>query len=413
MKIWVFIDYNSLPEQGGFNRYYYLGRNLKKNGNDPVVFVGSHPHNTDLQLIEGREKFRLFQEEPFPWVVVKTTNYEGSKLKRVFSMFQYYINAKKAAKMAEKQYGCPDVIIGSSAHPLAALLAIRLGKKYRCKKLVEVRDLWPESIVSYGILKASHPLVKLLYRFEKYLYTHADGVIFTMKGAYDYIIERGWEKEIPRNKVFYLNNGVDLELNRYNKDHFFFEDADLDNPDTYKIVYIGSIRHANDYFNALFDAIELMQGDEYKDYVFLIYGNGESLPQIEKRCRDRNLHNVKLKGYLEKKYLPYVLSKCNLNILNCSANSILSRYGGSQNKLFEYMASGKPTISGEDGKHSVIKEYGSGISRAFTDAEDFISAIVEIRNHPIEEEHILNAAKQFDFNKLAHDLEDIINCLDK
>lgn len=407
MKIWVFIDYNSLPEHGGFNRYYYLGRNLKKNGNEPVVFVGSHSHNTDLQLIPGREKYCVYQEEPFPWVVVKTLNYEGSKLKRVISMFRYYFNAKKAAENFER----PDVIIGSSAHPLSALRAVTLGKKYKCKKIVEVRDLWPESIVAYGLLKRSNPIIKILCRLEKYLYTHADGIIFTMKGAYDYIIERGWDKEIPRSKVLYLNNGVDLELYHYNKEHYFFEDSDLDNPDTFKIVYIGSIRHANDYFGALFDAIELMQGEKYKDYVFLIYGTGGSLPELERRCRDRNLHNVKLKGHLEKKYIPYVLSKCDLNILNCSANSILSRYGGSQNKLFDYMASGKPTISGEDGKYSVIREYGSGISRAYADAEDFVSAIVEIKNHPIDEERILNAAKDFDFKNLSLKLENFINQL--
>lgn len=405
MKVWIFNNYNMLPEHGGLNRGFYLGKYLAKNGNKPVVFVGSHPHNTDLQLIEGKEKYSVYQKEPFPWVLVKTCNYKGSKLKRIFSMLQYYRNAKKAAK----QFAHPDVIIGSSAHPLAALLAIRLGKKYRCKKLVEVRDLWPESIVSYGVLKSSHPLVKLLYRFEKYLYTHADGVIFTMKGAYDYIIERGWDKEIPKSKVFYLNNGVDLELFNYNKEHFCFKDSDLDDPDTYKIVYTGALRHANDSLGALFDAIELMQGEKYRDVRFLIYGNGELLPRLEQRCAEHNLKNVRMKGFLEKKYLPYVLSKCDLNILNCTANSILSRYGGSQNKLFDYLASGKPIISGEDGKYSVIKEYGCGISQTFATAEDFVSAIDRIKSRPIDRELILSTAEKFDFWKLARELESIIS----
>ena len=169
VKIWIFNNYNELPSQGGLNRHYFFARQLQKLGHEPVVFVGSHPHNTHLQMIEGKESFRLEPSEPFPWVYVKTVNYEGSKLKRVFSMFQYYHHAKKAALALAKQSGAPDAVLGSSAHPLAAVLAIRLGKRFGCKSIAEVRDLWPESIVAYGIAGPRNPAVLALRRLEKWI----------------------------------------------------------------------------------------------------------------------------------------------------------------------------------------------------------------------------------------------------
>lgn len=74
---------------------------------------------------------------------------------------------------------------------------------------------------------------------EKWIYTKADAVVFTVEGAYDYIKEQHWEKEVPRSKVYYINNGVDLELFDYNKEHFRVEDKDLDDPEIFKVVYTG------------------------------------------------------------------------------------------------------------------------------------------------------------------------------
>ena len=233
MKIWIFNNYNMLPEQGGLNRHFYFGKYLKKLGHEPFVFVGSHPHNSDVQLIEGGRPYCVLQEEPFPWVVIRTCKYGKSRKKQVLSMLEYYWNARKAAR----HFGEPDVILGSSAHPLAAVLAVRLGRKCGIRSVVEVRDLWPESIVAYGIAGAKNPVVVMLRQLEKWLYKRADAVVFTMEGAYDYIVEQGWEKEIPREKVYYINNGVDLELFWYNREHYQIEDEDLKDPNSFKIVY--------------------------------------------------------------------------------------------------------------------------------------------------------------------------------
>ena len=68
------------------------------------------------------------------------------------------------------------------------------------------------------------------------------------------------------------------------------------------------------------------------------------------------LTNIVFKGFVEKRYIPYILSKSQINILNLTDNSIL-KYGGSQNKLFEYMQSGKPILAGESNPFSIVNEF--------------------------------------------------------
>lgn len=132
-------------------------------------------------------------------------------------MIQFYLNVKLLAKKLPK----PDVIIGSSAHPLNALLAIMLGKKYNVESIVEIRDLWPESLVEYNIIKRNSILAKFLYLSERWIYTKANKLIFTMEGGKDYIIKHKWNVEnggkISLEKIFYINNGVDFDVFKYNK----------------------------------------------------------------------------------------------------------------------------------------------------------------------------------------------------
>ena len=131
MKIWLINNYTMLPEHGPMTRQYYFAKELSARGHEVTVFAGSHIHNSDIQLVEG-ERWKIWQEQPFRWVYVHTLAYGKSRKKQVLSMFQFYRNTALAAQHFRKQYGTPDVILGSSAHPLTALLAVRLGQKYHC-----------------------------------------------------------------------------------------------------------------------------------------------------------------------------------------------------------------------------------------------------------------------------------------
>lgn len=373
-----------------------------------MVFVGSHPHNSDVQLIEGPEKFRAFQEEPFPWILVKTAKYGNSRKKQVLTMFQFYRNGKKAAKWAAERYGKPDAILGSSAHPLAALLAVRLAKKYHCRSIVEVRDLWPESIVVYGIAGPHNPAVIALRWLEKWLYKNADAVVFTAEGAYDYIKEQGWDKEVSRSKVHYINNGVDLEMFRYNREHFQIDDPDLKNPDIFKVVYVGSIRRINN-LGLLLDAAKKVEDPRVR---FLIWGDGNERADLERRLAEERIENVVFKGYVEKPYIPYIVSQADVNLIhNGEQGAPLMRFGISMNKMFDCFAAEKLTLMDFLAKYNPLVTCRAGI--VVNSAGEIPEGIKRIVALPEEEraalrENARRAAEEYDFKNLTRKLIEVI-----
>ncbi|MFD1037172.1 glycosyltransferase family 4 protein [Virgibacillus byunsanensis] len=410
-KIWIFNQYNMPPEYGHLNRHYNFGKYLKRFGHKPSLFVGSFLHNTDKQLIKDKSIYKQYENGEYPYFFIKTCDYSKSKFKRVYAMIEFYRNLFKATKYMEK----PDVIIGSSAHPLAAIAAIRLAKKYECQSIVEIRDLWPESFVAYKIINKKNPILKLLYAGEKWIYKNADKLIFTMEGGRDYIIDQGWDQEhggpIDIAKVHHINNGVDLEVFNYNRENYVIKDEDLNNKQTFKVIYTGSIRLVNNV-KSIIDAAQVINREHSNNIEFLIYGEGDDREYLEKFCYDNNIRNVKFKGFVDKKKIPYILSKSNVNIMHFEQNSI-KKYGASLNKMFEYFASGRPTVSDCEFGYDVVKKYNCGIVVDNANEKQLAEAIIQFSNMSKDEYNIYcknakEAANNYDFKELTMKLGSLL-----
>lgn len=408
MKIWLINQYNMPPEYGHLNRHFNFGKYLKRMGHEPTVFVGSFLHNTKIQMIEDDSLIRRYENADYPYYFIKTCDYSSSKLKRIYAMYEFYKNLLKEVKSFDK----PDAILGSSAHPLAAVAAIKLARKFDCQSIVEVRDLWPESFVAYGIVSRKNPLLRLLYTGERWIYKSADKLVFTMEGGKDYIIERGWNLEqggsIDINKVHHINNGVDLEVFNYNKEHYQFDDDDLDDPNTFKVIYTGSIRLVNKV-DTILDVAKLVYDKNIK---FLIWGTGDQLDRLKKRVIDEKITNVNFKGWIDKKYIPFILSRAQLNI-SLGDIKTLFRYGISPNKMFDYFAAEKPCLWTFKSNYSLVNKYNTGIEMSVKCAEEIAGKIMYFKEMSKDDymAYCYNsekAAKDYDFNKLTNSLIKII-----
>ena len=356
-NIWIWNHYatNTYFDQGG--RHYNFAKFLAEAGYEPVVFCASTVHNTSQQVDTEGTLWREKTDSVCPYVFVKARPYSGNGKQRVLNMIDFYRNVKKAAKEYAKLHGKPDIIYASSVHPLTLVAGIQLAKHFGVKCICEVRDLWPESIVAYGIAGPRNPAIIALRNLEKWIYKKADAIIFTAEGEYDYIVEQGWEKEIPRSKVHYINNGVDLEAFRYNREHFKIEDTDLQNPDIFKVVYTGSIRRVNN-LGLLLDAAKQVTDPKVR---FLIWGDGDERPMLEQRVRDEGISNVIFKGRVEKKYIPYIVSNADLNIAHNTPMKLF-RFGISFNKLFDYLAAERPVLCDFPCPYNPAIQCGAGVS---------------------------------------------------
>lgn len=410
-KVWVWNHYASDTyfDKGG--RHYNFVKYLKQSGYEPVVFASNAKHGKAGTYFPdaGLWQEHMAEEIGVPFVFVRSRTYEGNGKQRVLNMIDFYRNVKKTAREYAKQYGKPDIIYASSVHPLTLVAGIQTAKHFGVKCICEVRDLWPESIVAYSSkLTKRNPLIRLLYQGEKWIYQKADALIFTMEGAYDYIVERGWEKKIPRSKVHYINNGVDLEVFQYNRANFQVKDPDLQNPDIFKVLYTGSIRRVNN-LGLLLDAAKKVTDPKIK---FLIWGDGDERAALELRLQNEGISNVVFKGKVEKKYIPYIVSQANLNLVHWEQSDLL-RFGESYNKLFEYLAAGAPIFSTVQTGYSIVKGNYCGLESQGDTPGDFAAGIRQIaalseNERQIMGKNALKAAEKYDFQSLTRQLINII-----
>ena len=410
-NIWIFHPYATPTELIGLTRPYELAKELKKYGYNVTIFSSSYLHYVSENLINDKEIFLLKQYEGINFVFIKTRTYKNNGIERILNFFDYYINLKKYIKEL-KNFEKPDIIYASSPHPLSLLIGIKISKSFKIKCIGEVRDFWPEVFFLGGKLKEKSIFGKILLRTERYLYKNVDSLIFLKEGDKEYIKEHKWNIEqggdIDLNKIYYINNGVNLKEFDKNIELFKYEDKDLENK-KFKIIYIGAVRKINNLQKIVEVADKLKQNS---DIEFLIFGDGNEKEKLEIECKSKRITNIKFKGYVNKKYIPYILSKSNLNILNYSQNEYNWSRGNSSNKLFEYMASGIPILSTIKTGYSIIDKYKCGIELQNGTVEEFYKKILEIKN--MEKEKYLQmslnarkAAEEFSFEKLVLKLIEI------
>lgn len=404
MNIWLINHYAVPPKYYPLARQTCFARELMAMGHEVTIFAASTVHNSDQNLITDGSTWREEVVDGVHYVYIKCVDYQDNGLKRVYNMCEFAWKLPGVCKMFPK----PDAIVATSMPPTSCAVGVYLAKKYGCKAVAEIADLWPESIVAYGVAGKNNPAVIILRWLEKWIYKKADAVIFTMENAYAYIREQGWEKQIPESKVFYVNNGVDLPVFESNREKYRVEDDDLDNDGLFKVVYTGSIRKVNN-LGLLLDAAKKVKNPKVR---FLIWGDGDELPVLRQRVIDEKIENVIFKGRVNKSYVPGIVSRADLNIAH-NTPSPLFRYGISFNKLFDYLAAGKPILSDFPCGHNPAVARGASMEVREPTAENIAVAIemfvsMDESEYRRYSENALAAAEEYSFGALTKKLLSII-----
>ena len=404
MRIWLINHYAVPPQYYPLARQNYFAKYLMRAGHEVTIFAASTVHNSDLNLIEDDTPYREDVVDGVHYVLIRCKSYHGNGVSRILNMLEF---ARKLPSVCDKSPR-PDAIVATSMPPMSCAAGIKLARKYGCRGIAEIADLWPESIVAYGIAGPRNPAVLYLRRLEKWIYTKSDAVVFTMEGAYDYIKEQHWESAVPRSKVHYINNGVDLELFDYNREHFKAEDKDLEDPETFKVVYTGSIRRVNG-LGLLLDTAKEVKNPRVR---FLIWGDGDERAALEQRVRDEHIDNVIFKGRVEKKFVPSIVSRADVNIAHC-VSAPVDRYGISFNKMFEYFAAGKIVLSDFPTEYNPALQCGAGITVNDVSPANIAAAVDKLAALPEEErrrfeENSRAAAHKYDIKNLTNELLELI-----
>ncbi len=401
-NIWILNHYAGTS--GG--RHYKFAENLIERGYNVKVFRASSGHNGGQNVITGSDKYMYKEINGIPFIFIKARDYVGNGKDRIKNMLDYAKGLMSVSKKLDDEK--PDIIYASSVHPLTWLAGYKLAKRYNAKFIAETRDLWPETFVAMGEMSKNSLPAKILYKLEKFIYKRADKLIFTIEGGKDYVENIG----LGTSKVRYINNGIDLKAFYNNQETNIYKDNDLDEDGKFIVLYTGSMGPANG-IQYLVESAKILQDKGIEDIKFVLFGDGCTKNALEEFVVKNKLKNIVFKGRVDKKYIPNILSKSNLNIFCVEHLPLVDKYGLSPNKLFDYFASGKPILSNIECGYDLIEHYESGVTVQGGSAEALVEGILKFYYMPKEEydiycDNALRAAENFDYKKLTDKLEKVI-----
>jgi len=218
----------------------------------------------------------------------------------------------------------PDVIIGSSPHLFAALAALRLARRLRVPFVLEVRDLWPESIVAAGGSRS--PAYHALGSLARYLYARADRIIVLARGTGDHLAAVG----VDPARIVYVPNGADpLPFARHR--------ARPAAPFT--LIYAGAHGPANG-LDTVLDAAALLRDHPVR---IVLVGDGPSKSALQARAAREELPNVEFRDPVPKTAMAELLASAHAGLM-VLRDAPLFAFGVSPNKLFDYLAARLPVV---------------------------------------------------------------------
>jgi len=251
-------------------------------------------------------------------------------------------------------------------HPFAVFVAYRLSKFYKVPFIFEVRDLYPQTIVDLHNFSSKNPIIFLIGLFFKFLYSKADRIIVLMPYAYRNINKYG----IKKGKIIWIPNGVDLKR---------FSNTKLQgDKGKFVVMYVGAHDRAN-ALHVLIKAAKIIQNRFAKGILFELIGNGKEKQNLIKLSTRLELKNVVFKDKVNKEQVPQLLKKSDALWIGQLKRNVYE-YGISSNKLFDYLAAGKPIIFSSDASNNPVAEAGAGLTVSPEDPEAVAEAIIKLYN---------------------------------
>jgi glycosyltransferase involved in cell wall biosynthesis len=296
---------------------------------------------------------------------IKTLKYKGSgSIRRILSWIDFELKLFFLNKERMKK---PDIIIVSSLSLITVLNGIWLKRKYGCKLIFEIRDIWPLTLIEEAGYSKKNPFIRLLAWVEKYGYKKADIIVGTMPNLSEHVTNiTGDNKKcvcIPFGFIPELYKDIvslpDDYVRRYIPE------------DKFIIGYTGSIGITN-ALDTLIDCAVAM-----KDNInihFLIVGDGGLLDEYKRKTS--GLKNITFAPKVPKSEVQAILEYCQVLYFSVKDSKVW-HYGQSLNKLVDYMIAGKPIVGSYSGFPSMINEARCGSFIPANDVESLIKVINE------------------------------------
>jgi len=351
----------ALNEPGG-TRHHELARYLIEQGHRVTVIASPVSYLTGTQQTTK-------QDTDGPLTILRAYTYPAlhrSFVHRVFSflsfMFSSFISGLRVPSV--------DLVWGTSPPIFQGLTAWVLARIKRVPLLFEVRDLWPAFAIAVGVL--TNPVLIAASRWlERFLYRRADTLMINSPGFRDHVRARG------ARKIALLSNGADTSMFYPSNDGVVFRRRhNLEGK--YIALYAGAHGLSND-LDVLLSAADLLR--DHPEIAIVLLGDGKEKARLQSRATAMHLDNITFAQPIPKTDMPDALAAADACIAILKPIAMYKTVY--PNKVFDYMAAGRPVILAIDGViREVIESASGGIFVPPGDAESLADAIRSLARDP-------------------------------
>jgi glycosyltransferase involved in cell wall biosynthesis len=339
LKILIVHQYYLAAGEPGGSRFNELARIWTNAGHQVSVIAGTLNYATSHQAGRGSRWISCGDEDGIRvWRCHVPSTYNRSYLGRMWAFLGFTLAASVAAVRAPRA----DVVIATSP-PLTAAIPGFIAARLRLTHVpwvFEVRDLWPESAITTGVLRRGGLLARVLFALERFACRSADLVNVLTPAFREDLIRRGL---VDSRRILFVPNGADVDT---------FAPTNRDNDirreygwgDRFVALYAGAHGRANALMQ-LVDAADVLRNRS--DILIVAVGDGPERLACETAVRDRGLTNIVFLGAQPKHRMPAFVNAADTGLAVLQDNPTFRTVY--PNKVFDYMACEKPTVLAIDG----------------------------------------------------------------
>ena len=247
-----------------------------------------------------------------------------------------------------------DLVLATSPQIFTGLAGLGLARMRRVPFVLEVRDLWPESIVSVGALPARHPMIRALEQLEHHLYRSAAGIVSVTDSFVSHFLAHG----VPASRIAVIKNGADLDLFDPDSPPAPLRARLGVPPDALLVLFCGTIGMAHDV-GLLARAAAILPPDLRAHFVIVGDGAGREALAAEIAALDVR-HRVHLLPPIARCEVPGYLAAADLSAIVLRDSPTFA--GVLPSKIFEAMAMRTPILLGVRGEaQALVERAGAGL----------------------------------------------------
>ena len=407
MKI-LFIAHYFPPEGNApAARAHELCRAWVKEGHDVTVITGV-PNVPNGVVYEGyRNRWRQVEEiDGIRAVRVMTYIAPNSgTTRRILNYISFMVTGVFAGLRVDR----PDVVIATSPQFFCGWAGAIVGWLRRLPFILEIRDIWPESIVAVGAMRRGR-CIRILEWLELKLYAAALHIVTVGDGYRRVLLTRG----VPDERISVITNGVDLA--RFTaKPGSGTAVRDRHAPGAgFVCSYVGTIGMASG-LDVVLRAAGQLKAAGHTEFRFLLVGDGATRAALQRQAEEEGLDTIVFTGRVPRDEVPTYLAASDACLIHLKNTETFRTVLPS--KLFEAAAMGCPIVLGVAGDAAeLLTKAGGGICIEPENADQLVAALEEVAADPALASALGEAgrtyiAEHFDRDKLALDYLAVIECV--